>query len=151
MPTPSDTAAPKLWEARQVSQPRSVFGNFARRDERPAPAAPRDEASSADAATAGAPVGPDEAIARAFLLQFLSCGFADPTREAWAWLSQPATLDTARLAALQLQNPGLAEAVGRWGQWMNPEGWESFKDDHGAAFGHGSRGVCPPKIGRAQV
>jgi DMSO reductase family type II enzyme chaperone len=144
------------WAARPAKPPRSILGNYPER-------ARDSEAQTASAATPPAPdltapltlsqakaIEPlqtaiDIAVARSFLYRFLAQAYADPSEEAWAYMSEAncqAALDSA-VRTLAPTAPALARAADAYRSQLRPEAFEGFHDAYLAAFGHAARGRCP--------
>jgi DMSO reductase family type II enzyme chaperone len=148
---PIEGAAPPLkrWEAKPAETKRSVFGNYragestpAGRQEAGAPGNSR-RVATAEFTPASLQTSIDTALARAFLHRFLATAFQDPTDETWQWLGLADTRQTFWAAVKTLAQPALESAALAVARALTPDGFETFRDDYVAAFGHASRGGCP--------
>jgi len=129
-----------------LSPPRSVFANFNASTaalSRPAPAdLPANAALPSDSSNQA-----DPAMARAFLFRFLAKAFEYPDPAGWEWLSSPETKTAFRVAVHILAPDGndpLRAQADRFILELLPENFQPFLFSHIAAFGHTSRGACPP-------
>jgi putative dimethyl sulfoxide reductase chaperone len=145
----------------QPAQRRSVYSNY-----RPAPETAEElfqKAPSAGASLSGEPsltsANPDslgslqdsidEAMARAFVYQFLARSYEYPEREAWQWLCDPAVHEVLCTAFSRAQaqaapgseagDPGLSPLL----EHFNEAAFEGFQSAYISAFGHSARGDCP--------
>lgn len=138
MQTPSEPL--KQWEARPRGDKRSVFGNYRAAGE--ADAIVRGEAFSA---TSDAPLPRDsnEAMARAFVHQFLSRAFADPSEETWTWMGRGDVRQSFWSAVKTLGDAKTEAAALAFVRELTPDAFEPFLDNYVATFGHAARGSVP--------
>lgn len=157
MPTPSDisiepvveggTDGHREWTANTDTPKRSVFGNYRTRCER----GDQDGAgASSGRHPTTAPTGEAGTlqsaitltVARSFVHRLLAVSFADPTTEAWNWLTDASTLAPLRSAS-SFQDARLAESAEALAVTLRPEAFDPFLSAFVAAFGHAARGACP--------
>lgn len=138
MQTPSEPL--KQWEARPRGDMRSVFGNYRAGGE--AEAIMRDETFAASPA-APHPGNSDEAMARAFIHQFLSRAFADPSEETWAWMGRGDVRQSFWSAVKTLGDAKTEAAAIAFVRELTPDAFEPFLDNYVATFGHAARGSVP--------
>lgn len=138
MQTPSEPL--KQWEARPRGEKRSIFGNYRAGGE--AEAIVRDEAFSATS-DAPLPRNSNEAMARAFVHQFLSRAFADPSEETWAWMGRSDVRQSFWSAVKTLGDAKLEAAALAFVRELTPDAFEPFLDNYVATFGHAARGSVP--------
>jgi DMSO reductase family type II enzyme chaperone len=150
MQTPSDDARRPDWAAHSDKPRRSVFANYSRADSDgivPLNADKENQSLLTTAATksAGLQAAIDQAVARAFLYQFLARAFEDPAMENWNWLTDPSTH-----AALRSAVGALADRTGDLGKptpaltaRLRIDRFEQFQIAYVTAFGHAARGDCP--------
>ena len=150
MPTPSEerrNAEPSVgsgeWTARTDTPKRSVFGNYRAGnglESAPASQSPLTPAATDERVTLQSAV--DLAVARSFLHRLLGLAFADPTPEAWRWLTDAATLASLR-SAMGVHGAPLTERAEALIATLKPDSFEPFLNASLAAFGHAARGSCP--------
>jgi DMSO reductase family type II enzyme chaperone len=150
MQTPSDDVRRPDWAAHSDKPRRSVFGNYSCADSDgiiPLNADKENQSLLTSAATkaAGLQAAIDQAVARAFLHQFLARAFEDPAMESWSWLTDPNTHAALRSAvgalvdgAADLEKPTTALTAR-----LRTDGFEQFQIAYVTAFGHTARGDCP--------
>jgi len=140
MQTPSDTPPATQWEARPRGEKRSIFGNY--RDGGEADAIVRDEGFTTTS-DAPLPRNSDEAMARAFVHQFLSRAFADPNDETWTWMGRGDVRQSFWAAVKSLGDPRVEDAALAFVRALTPDAFEPFRDHYVATFGHAARGSVP--------
>lgn len=145
-PTPSEPAHQGDWAARTSTPRRSVFGNYRQADaDAPSQAGPvpAERTSSGSAVPQGGLQAQiDLAMARAFCHRFLAAAFADPTRETWDWLCDPATQSSLRMAWDLAAGGSVAAGILPAPTFVG-DSFVSFQEAYVAAFGHAARGSCP--------
>ena len=87
----------------------------------------------------------DQAVARAFLYQFLARAFEDPTTETWSWLTYSGTHAAfhSAVGVLSAVSVQLEKSAASLTASLRPDRLESFQIAYVTAFGHAARGDCP--------
>jgi DMSO reductase family type II enzyme chaperone len=144
------------WAAESNQPRRSVFGNYHPAASCSSPSEAETQVAAAAKPNQGA-LGPDaprhaglqatidSAVGRAFLFQFLSRAFEDPTSETWSWLTNSGTHAALLSAAGVIENGSLnlEKLVMAVTARLRPDHLERFQMAYVSAFGHAARGDCP--------